>query len=111
MQAINWLLVLVRVSALLTVFPLFTGPNFPARLRAALAALLAFLIAPQLPPIALNQTSFSGLIYLLAMEIGIGLLLGFAGRMLFFVVDAAGSIVATELGLDDVPVVQHITIN
>ena len=100
MQAINWLLVLVRVSALLAVFPLFTGPNFPFRLRAALAALMAFLIAPQLPPIALGHTTIGGLAYLLAMETGIGLILGFAGRMIFMIVDAAGNIVGTELGLN-----------
>ena len=100
MEVINWLVVLVRVSALLMVFPVFTGPNFPFRLRAALAALVAFLVAPHLPPVSLSQTTFGGLIYLLAKETGIGLLLGFAGRMIFFVVDAVGNIASSEMGLN-----------
>lgn len=99
MEAINWLLVLVRASALIALFPIFSGPNFPFRLRVALAALLAFLVAPQLPPVDLSRMSFGGVVLLVVMETGIGLLLGFASRMIFFAVDAVGNVVASETSL------------
>lgn len=100
MEAINWLLVLVRASALLAIFPIFAGPNFPFRLRVALAALLAFLLAPQLPPVSLSQMSFGGVARILVAETGTGLLLGFAARMIFFAVDAVGNVVSSETGLN-----------
>ncbi|MBI3416261.1 MAG: flagellar biosynthetic protein FliR [Verrucomicrobia bacterium] len=100
MEAINWLLVLVRGTALFALFPIFAGPNFPARLRVVLAALLAFLVAPQLPPVNLHQMTFGDVVLLLVMETGIGVVLGFAGRMIFFAVEAVGSVVSAETGLN-----------
>jgi flagellar biosynthesis protein FliR len=36
---------------------------------------------------------------LMAMEVGIGLLFGFASRMIFFAIDIAGAIIGSEIGL------------
>jgi flagellar biosynthetic protein FliR len=72
----NWLLVFVRVSALLAVFPLFTAPNFPMRLRAGLGALVAFLVAPTLPPISVSHLTFGTLISWLLAEVSVGVLDG-----------------------------------
>jgi flagellar biosynthetic protein FliR len=93
-------LVLVRVSTLLAVFPLFTGPNFPLRLRLGLSVLIAFLIAPSIGVFSLSNVTFPRLVALILVEAGIGLLLGFVSRMVFFAVEAAGNIVATEMGLN-----------
>lgn len=43
------LMVFLRVSALLAVFPIFSAPNFPVQLRLALGVFLAVLVSPALP--------------------------------------------------------------
>jgi flagellar biosynthesis protein FliR len=95
----NGLMVFLRVSAMLAVFPVFSAANFPVQLRLALGALLAVLISPALPhglPLARDLWGLTGV---MAMEVGVGLLFGFASRMIFFALDMAGGIIAAEIGL------------
>lgn len=96
----NWLLVFVRVSAMITIFPLFSMQNFPVALRLALALFISLLVAPLLPPLAASPASFTGMIGLLALEAGFGLLLGFVSRLFFYVLEFAGSLIAMEMGLN-----------
>jgi flagellar biosynthesis protein FliR len=91
--------VFVRAGALLAVFPLFSSQNFPIQVRLALGASLAFLVAPTLPPAPVAGLSLGANITLIAGEVGIGLVLGFASRMVFYAIDFAGGIIATEIGL------------
>ena len=91
--------VFVRAGALLSVFPLFSSQNFPIQVRLALGASLAFLVAPTLPPAPVAGLSLGATITLIAGEVGIGLVLGFASRMVFYAIDFAGGIIATEIGL------------
>ncbi len=95
----NWMCVFVRAGALLSVFPLFSSQNFPIQVRLALGASLAFLVAPTLPPAPVAGLSLGATITLIAGEVGIGLVLGFASRMVFYAIDFAGGIIATEIGL------------
>jgi len=91
--------VFVRAGALLSVFPLFSSRNFPIQVRLALGASLAFLVAPTLTPAPVAGLSLGAAITLIAGEVGIGLVLGFASRMVFYAIDFAGGIIATEIGL------------
>ena len=45
----SWLMVFLRASGMLAVFPLFSPSNLPVQVRVALGALMALLIAPALP--------------------------------------------------------------
>ena len=94
-----WMLVFARVSAMMAIFPVFSSSYFPVQLRIALGALLAFFIAAALPSISLQSAGVGALAGLIAIEICIGLLLGFVGRMIFYALDIAGSVIATEMGL------------
>ncbi len=95
----NWMMVFLRMSAMLAVFPIFSANNFPVQLRLALGALTAVLICPTLPPAPVASGDFWGMIGVMMMEIGSGLMLGFAGRMVFFALDMAAAIISTEIGL------------
>lgn len=95
----NWLMVFLRVSAMLSVFPVFSAANFPVQLRLALGALLAALVSPNLPPTPLLNQDLFGMVGLMAVEVGVGLLFGFASRMVFFALDMAGAIIGSEIGL------------
>ena len=96
----NWMLVLVRAGAFLGTLPLFTMLNVPVRVRVALAGLLAVLIAPTLPPFALQHLAFLDWLGLFAREALSGLALGFVTRMVFFASDFAGQIMGNEMGLN-----------
>ncbi len=95
----NWMMVFLRVSAMLAVFPVFSATNFPTQLRLALGALTAALISPNLPAPTGSADDFWGQIGLMATEVGVGLALGFASRMIFFALDMAGGIAGMEIGL------------
>jgi flagellar biosynthetic protein FliR len=95
----NWLLVFLRISAFLLVLPFFSMTNFPVTMRIALAVLASMLLAPTLPAFPLDKLPVFSLIGLMIQEVSIGLLLGFMARMIFFAVDLAGNVIATEMGL------------
>jgi flagellar biosynthesis protein FliR len=95
----GWFMVFARAGAILMLFPFFSSQNFPIQLRVALAGLIAFLVAPVLPPVRLEQGSIWSLSRLLLGEVSVGLLLGFVCRMVFYALDLAGSLIATETGL------------
>jgi len=108
-ELINWMMVFLRVSAMLSVFPIFSMGNFPVQLRLALGALLAGLISPNLPhDLALSQ-DFLGLVGIMAVEVCAGLAFGFASRMIFFALDMAGAIIGVEIGLQLPPGMNPMT--
>lgn len=102
---VTWMLVFTRCSAMLAIFPVFSTSHLPVQLRVALGALLAYFISATLPPLAPGAglagagLTIWGLIGLMAMEACVGLLLGFVARILFYALDAAGNVMATEMGL------------
>lgn len=95
----NWMLVFVRAGAFLLVLPPFSTPNVQRQVRTGLAALLAVLIAPGLPapPPVPNVSTLLGL---MSLEAVTGLFMGFMTRMVFYVADFAGRLVANEMGLN-----------
>jgi flagellar biosynthetic protein FliR len=99
----NWLMVFLRASAMLAVFPIFSARNFPVQLRLALGALLAGMVAATLPADAVQAADFWGLAGQMAVEVGMGLVIGFACRMIFFALEIAGSIISAEIGLSMPP--------
>jgi flagellar biosynthetic protein FliR len=96
----NWMMVFLRVGTFLMVLPFFSVVNFPVMMRIALSALTALLLAPILPPFALNQLDFIHVVGVMIQEITIGLLLGFISRMVFYAVDFAGNVIARDMGLN-----------
>lgn len=96
----NWIFVFVRVGAFLSVLPFFSTTNFPTQLRVALAAVTALLLAPSLPSYPHHGLGLASLIGVIAVEGGVGVLLGFIARLVFYAVDLAGSLIATEMGLN-----------
>ena len=94
-----WLLVFVRASGLLLLMPVLSGSTVPARLRVAVAALLAVLFCGLIQPkdgMALNMVGF---MFAIARELIIGMLMGGVGRFIFYAIEFAGHIISTEIGL------------
>jgi flagellar biosynthetic protein FliR len=98
-EFIIWMLVFVRISGLLTVLPIFSAANFPRRVRIALGAVTALLVTPTLNQTLPEVGTLWAIFSLLAVELGIGLLLGFVARVVFFALEFAASVIASEMGL------------
>lgn len=88
-----------RIGALLLAAPLFGARTVPARVRVALALVLALVVAPMLPPAEpVDPLSLPGA--LVAMrEVLIGSVMGFLLQMMFGAVAMGGEIVALSMGL------------
>lgn len=98
-DVLNWLLVFLRAGGLMAIFPVFSATNFPPQLRVALAAAVSLLVAPLLPAASTAGLDFWGVTGLMVVEVAFGLLLGFISRMLFYALEIAGGLIATEMGL------------
>jgi flagellar biosynthetic protein FliR len=95
----NWLMVFLRVSAMLSVFPVFSAANFPVQMRLGLGAAMAAFICPTLPHSAVLSQDIWGLVGTMFIEVAVGLTFGYASRIIFFALDIAGSIIGSEIGL------------
>ncbi|GAB3668709.1 flagellar biosynthetic protein FliR [Ramlibacter alkalitolerans] len=92
------LLPFVRILALFTAAPLLSHRSVPRRVRVAAAAAIAFVVAPFASvPAGLSLASASGL-GLIVQQVLIGLVLGFAARLLFAVFEVAGEFIGLQMG-------------
>ncbi len=97
----QWLLVFLRCGALLVVFPVLSSPQFPVRLRVSLAAVVAFLVAPTVPPQTIpHDLEILGLVMVLFREIAVGLVMGSVARMAFHAFEFCSAIIGMEVGLN-----------
>lgn len=90
----------LRVLAVFTAAPVFSSRAFPVRARIALAFLVAFAAqesAPTAPVIGFNDPAALGVVL---QQVGIGLALGFAVRVVFSAVELAGEVVGFQMGLN-----------
>jgi flagellar biosynthesis protein FliR len=102
----NWTMAFLRGGAMLLVFPVFSAAHVPVRVRVAMSALLAWFVSDQLGGPTPGSHDFLGLFGTMAVEVGVGLALGFSARLLFYALDMVGAIITAEMGLS-----LHSTIN
>ncbi|MFH1851030.1 MAG: flagellar biosynthetic protein FliR [Candidatus Neomarinimicrobiota bacterium] len=95
----QFMLILTRLTALLTTLPIFSYGSIPPRVRVMLAFVLAVIMLPLFGAGPLPE--FTGLLdMLLAMtrEMLIGLIIGFSARLIFEGFSMAGSFIAIQTG-------------
>lgn len=103
-QLLAWITPLLwpflRVLALFSALPVIGQRSVPARVRVALAFLIAFCAQaamPEMPQVPLD----SGMGFMLvAQQVVIGLTLGFAVRIVFAAVEFAGELIGLQMGLN-----------
>jgi len=93
------ILVLIRAGALLMFIPPLGGEAVPSRVRILLAAMVAFLVAPLVPQPEVVPTQTLMLILASGKEVIVGLLMGFAVRLILYAVEFAGRVISHEMGL------------
>ena len=90
----------LRVLALFTSAPVFSMRVIPVRTRIGLAFLVAVCaqaVLPEQPVISLNSREAAGAV---VQQVGIGLAMGFAVRLVFAAVELAGEIIGLQRGLN-----------
>jgi len=95
-----FVLVLLRVSAIIVTIPVLSEATVPARIKAGLSVIIAVIIFPivvsQIPPI--KNIHFIQLLFLMFGEVLIGLTIGFVARLVFAAIQMAGDIIGFQMG-------------
>ena len=102
-QLTAWMVVFlwpfVRMLALVSTAPIFGETWVPRQVKVAIAALLALLLAPTLPPLPSVAVVSAGGAWILVQQVLIGAAMGFSIRLVFTAVQAAGEYIGLQMGL------------
>ena len=90
----------LRVLALFGTLPIFAQRGVPARVRVALAFLIAFCAQASLPAMPVIALDSGAAVLAIVQQIVIGASLGFAVRIVFAAVEFAGEMVGLQMGLN-----------
>jgi len=98
-QLLAFILVLVRVSGIISTAPVFGSSNIPPQIKVVLSLMLALILYPFIPLITVYPDRPDHYIMLIASEMLIGLVLGIIARFLFGAVEFAGTVIGFQMGL------------
>ncbi len=99
-EILAFALILLRVSAFMFAWPLFSLYNVPAPLKVLLALSVAMLLFPAIDHSALAYKGLDqDIAWLGAKEVLTGLCLGFLTRLFFFALSVGGNLIATSAGM------------
>ena len=98
-QVNQYLLPLFRIAALMMVVPVLGARVIPARVRIGIAMILTLIITPLLPPQDVANLSTATLIVTIAEQVLIGLLMGFAVKLVFSAIETGGHLIGQTMGL------------
>lgn len=102
------ILVLVRVSAMLALVPVFSQTQLPRLTRFGIGGLLALIIARTLPPMA-PLGGIGELVVAVLAQFFVGLVFGFVAFLLFTGIQFAGEIIDIQIGFAVVNVINPLT--
>ncbi len=106
-----FILVLLRVSAIIATMPVFSERTVPATIKAALSIIIAVILFPlvvsKIPPVA--QFHFLELLFYMLGEVLIGITIGFVSRLVFAAIQLAGNIIGFQMGFAIVNVIDPMT--
>ena len=98
-QVWEFLVVLVRTAVILAALPLLGGQTVPRRIKIGLAAAIAMILTPVVTfTLPSNWLEPGHLMMALAAEILVGLVLGFAMRLVMAAVELAGNVMGFQVG-------------
>lgn len=95
----SFLLPLFRIASLLMVMPVIGTQLVPARVRLYMAVAFTAALAPVLPPMPQVDALSLYAVLLIAEQIIIGVLMGFALQLMFHIFVFAGQVISMQMGL------------
>ncbi len=108
---LNFFLILARVGSILFFGPVFNSSLIPSQLKVGLALTLAVLIYPFVSKITfpIDKLDIINYTLLLALELGIGITIGFLSTFIFAAIQTAGQLIGFSMGLAIANVLDPIT--
>lgn len=94
-----WMLIQTRVAGLFLMAPVFSHKSIPRTAKVVLASTFAFVVFPFVDLGGVYPNSLIALGLWGAKELAVGLTMGVAIRMIFFILDFASHILTVEIGL------------
>lgn len=99
-QFIGFMLAFIRISALISIAPLFGTRTVPIRVKVFLTFFLTIVILPWIKTQQdLSSLTLPALLPLAAKEILVGLFLGFSAKLIFESFQFAGRVISHQMGL------------
>lgn len=93
-------LILLRVTAFFTSWPVFTQFMVPTPIKVLLSVTVTFAVFAVVPRTGIAGQSYDTMLTWIALrELLIGLAMGFVSRLLFYAVEVGGNMIATSMGL------------
>jgi flagellar biosynthetic protein FliR len=110
-QVEAFILVLLRISAIVVTIPVISDTSIPARFKAALSILITLIIFPVVAPKIPEPANYHLLIllYRMAGEVMIGLIIGFTARLIFAGIQMAGDMIGFQMGLSIANIIDPMT--
>jgi flagellar biosynthetic protein FliR len=106
-----FILVFLRISAIVSTIPVISDTSVPIRVKAALSILITLIVfpvvLPKIPPLANYQILM--LMFRMAGEVMIGLIIGFAAKLVFAGIQLAGDMIGFQMGLSIANVIDPVT--
>lgn len=108
-QAQLFILIFLRVSAIVALTPILGDRTVPLRVKGGLSLLIAALLFPfvKAGPGTMNF-DLAALIFRMASEVFVGAVIGFTARLLFAGVQLAGQLVGFQMGFSIVNVIDPV---
>lgn len=94
----TFMFVLVRTGAILFTAPIFGAFNVPMQVKLGLTVLIALLLTPLTPAVAL-PVAMTGVVLSLAGEVLIGAAIGLAVKFVFTGIEYAGQVASFQMGI------------
>ena len=94
-----FLLVMVRISAMVYIMPFFGDRSIPVKVKIAISFFLAVLVGNTVDYNAVSYTGVIGYSILVVKEAITGLLIGMAANLSLYILDFSGHMLSLELGL------------
>jgi flagellar biosynthesis protein FliR len=93
----TFLLIVVRVSTMLFVFPVFSAKQIPVQVRIGLAFLMGFVLYRTVPAMA-PLPDWGALVAAVVSQVVLGLIVGFVAYLVFMGIQFAGEILDIQIG-------------
>ena len=102
-----FLLLFVRVLAMVSLLPFLGSQSVPVQLKAGFSFMIAIILYPNVPVLAAQELvlNIPTFVFMVVKEIFVGITIGFATTLLFSAVQFAGRLVDTQMGFALVQIV------
>ena len=99
-QIVGFIIIFTRITGIMTLAPILGDNNIPVQIKAAIAFMLSLVFFPVVAAPNLGPNPDLAVVgFISATEFGIGLLMGFATRLLFTGVSLAGEVAGFQMGV------------